>query len=896
MIHRPDADQAVPPHAQPAGQVLAALASSPSGLAAAEAARRLAQDGPNSLPEPPRQSALRRLLLQFHNLLIYVLLASAAITLLLGHTVDAAVILGVVIANAAIGFVQEGKAEQALDSIRRMVAPRAAILRDGRRTTLPAEQVVRGDIVLLEAGDRVPADLRLIHASSLRIEEAPLTGESVPAEKSTAATPPDAPLGDRDGMAHSGCFVAAGQGRGVVVATGTDTELGRISTLLGSVERAQTPLIRQMDGFARRLTLIILAVCAAAFAFALLVRDYAVGDAFMAVIGLAVGAIPEGLPAVLTITLAIGVQRMVGRNAIIRHLPAVETLGAVSVICSDKTGTLTRNEMAARAIVTPTARYEATGQGYAPEGAIRHDGQPADPAADPALDRLLHAAALCNDAALREADGTWRVEGDPMEGALLALAARGGLDIRTLRRDHPRRDAIPFDSRQRYMATLHADGSVLLKGAPERLFALCARELHPGGLRPRDEAAWHETADRLAAEGQRVLAFATLPADPTRDAIDEEELADAILLGCVGLIDPPREEAAAAIAECREAGISVVMITGDHAATAGEIGRRIGLADSPRVVTGHDIDAWSDAHLQAEIRAIPVFARTSPEHKLRIVGALQAHGLTVAMTGDGVNDAPALKRADVGIAMGRKGTEAAKQAAQMVLADDNFASIVAAVREGRTVYDNLLKVIDWILPTSGGLSATILAALALGLPFPATPVQVLWINMVTAVALGLTLAFEHTEPGAMRRPPRPRDGAILTGDLAWRILFVSMLFLAGAFGVFYWAQSNGLPIETARTLVVNTIVAMEIAYLFSVRYTRGVALTWRGLLGTNAVLLGVAGVILAQLAVTYVPFLQSIFGTTSISPAEGAAVIAIGIALLVAVEAEKRIRRAFLRG
>jgi len=873
MNDRPDTDQPAAAHAQDTGHVLAALASSPSGLTAQEAAGRLAQDGPNSLPQPPRQSALRRFLLQFHNLLIYVLLASAATALLLGHGIDAAVILAVVLANAAIGFVQEGKAEQALDSIRRMVDPQAAVLRNGHRATIPAEEIVRGDIVLLEAGDRVPADLRLIHARSLRIEEAPLTGESVPSDKSTAASPPDAPLGDRQGMAFSGCFVAAGQGRGVVVATAGATELGRISTLLGSVERLQTPLLRQMDGFARRLTLIILAICALAFAFATLVRGYPIGEAFMTMISLAVAAIPEGLPAVLTITLAIGVQRMATRHAIIRRLPAVETLGSVSVICSDKTGTLTRNEMAVRSVVTATADYEATGQGYAPEGALHRNGAPADsaadPAADPALNELLHAAALCNDAELHETDGTWRVDGDPMEGALLALAARAGLDPQALRRDLPRRDEIPFDSRLRYMATLHADGRILVKGAPERIIALCAHELHAEGPRPRNEAAWHEIVDRLAAQGQRVLAFAALEADPSRETIDEAALNGAILLGCVGLIDPPREEAAAAIAKCRAAGIAVVMITGDHAATAGEIARQIGLSETPRVVTGQEIENWDDARLKTEVQAIPVFARASPEHKLRLVHALQANNLTVAMTGDGVNDAPALKRADVGIAMGRKGTEVAKDASDMVLADDNFASIVAAVREGRTVYDNLLKVIGWTLPTNGGEALIILAALA----------------------LGLTLAFEPTEPGAMRRPPRAPGAGILTGELAWRIVFVSCLFMAGAFGMFFWAESRGLPIETSRTLVVNTIVAMEIFYLFSVRYTDTTALTWRGALGTNAVLLGVAGVTLAQLAFTYLPALQSIFGTTAISPAEGAAVLAVGVALLVAVELEKRARR-----
>ena len=888
-----NADRIDAPHAHPADAVLASAASTQQGLTSAEAARRLARDGPNRLPEALRHGLLHRFAQHFHNLLIYVLLAAAAVALLLDHRVDAAVILGVVLANAAIGFAQEGKAERAVDAIRGMVNPRAAVMRDGKRVTIPAEEIVRGDIALLEAGDRVPADLRLVRARSLRIEEAPLTGEAVPSEKDPEPVPADTPLGSRSSMAYSGCFVAAGQGSGVVVATGTATELGRISTLLGTVERLQTPLLRQIDGFTRSLTFVILGVSFGAFLFANIVRGYPLADAFMAVVSLAVAAIPEGLPAVLTITLAIGVQSMAGRHVIIRRLPAVETLGSVSVICSDKTGTLTRNEMAVRVVVTAEAEYEVTGLGYAPEGTIQRDGKVVDGHAEPALAQLLRAAVLCNDAELRQVDGNSHADGDPMEGALLALAARGGIDPDALRRAHPRSDELPFDSRHRYMATLHADGRVLVKGAPEQLIDICAYERHAAADRARDATAWHQTADRLAAQGQRVLAFAALPPNPDRRRLDAVDIqTGAVLLGLVGLIDPPRAEAMAAIDECRAAGIRVVMITGDHAVTAGEIGRQLGLGEAPRVVTGRDIDLWDDARLQAEVLTTPVFARTSPENKLRLVRALQANGLTVAMTGDGVNDAPALKRADVGIAMGRKGTEAAKDAADITLADDNFASIVAAVREGRTVYDNLLKVISWTLPTNGGAAMTILAAIALGLTLPVTPVQLLWINMVTAVALGLTLAFEPTEPGAMRRPPRARDARIVSGELAWRIVFVSMLFVAGAFGMFFWGRERGLNLEAARTLVVNTIVVMEIFYLFSVRYTYGNALTWQGVLGTPAVFLGIGVVTLAQLAFTFLPPMQAIFGSRAIALSDGAMALGVGVVLLLVVEVEKRVRRA----
>jgi magnesium-transporting ATPase (P-type) len=888
-------------HAVSVDDVLEQLETSADGLASAEAERRLHAEGPNRLPEAARRGALGRFLLQFHNLLIYLLLASALVSLSLGHVVDAAVILGVVVANAIIGFIQEGRAEQALAAITRMIDPHCSVMRDGRRTTIAADEVVRGDLVLIEAGDRVPADLRLLRTRSLKIDEAILTGESVPVDKAVAPVGEDAPLGDRSSVAFSGTFVAAGQGAGIVVATASHTELGRISTLLGTVSPLQTPLTRQMDGFARQLTIATLALSAVAFVYAHYVGGYALPDAFMAVVGLAVAAIPEELPAILTITLAIGVQRMAKRNAIIRRLPAVETLGSVSVICTDKTGTLTRNEMTARSVVTADRAVSVEGIGYEPAGAIRaqDESELSDPSAG-VLGSLLSAAVLCNDAELRQSGDAWSVEGDPMEGALVALGRKAGIEAHVLRKQLPRNDEIPFDSQNRFMATLHHghqdEGFILIKGAPERIFDMCSTERHPDGDRPIDAAFWRSAADGLAAKGQRVLAFATKRARPGQQELAVSDVdQEATLLGCVGFIDPPRAEAIDAVKECRGAGIRVVMITGDHAVTAREIARQLGLADDPDVLTGQDLASLDESGLQAAARGTEVFARTTPEHKLRLVQALQSDGFIVAMTGDGVNDAPALKRADVGIAMGRKGTEAAKEAAQMVLADDNFASIVAAVREGRTVYDNLMKVIGYALPTNGGEAMTVLAAIVLGLALPVTPVQILWINMVTTVALGLTLAFEPTEPGTMSRVPRARQQTILSSSLIWRILFVSALFVAGAFGIFFWAQSRGLAIEHARTLVVNTIVVLEIFYLFSVRYVHGTSLTWQGVLGTPAVLLGVGAVVVAQLAFTYLPSMQAAFGTRSLSVPEGAIVIGAGIALLAIVETEKRIRFLLVR-
>ncbi|MEQ1437977.1 cation-transporting P-type ATPase [Fontimonas sp. SYSU GA230001] len=882
-------------HALDIESALAALQTTPRGLDAAAADARLRAHGPNRLPQPPRRSALKRLLLQFHNLLIYVLLVAAVLSLVLGHELDAVVVLAVVVINAAIGFVQEGRAERALDAIRGMVDPQASVLRDGRRTTLPAEQIVAGDIVLLEAGDRVPADLRLLRARNLRIDEAILTGESVPVEKSEAPVTADAVLGDRRSMAYSGTFITAGQATGIAVATGARTELGRISRLLSDVDTLRTPLIRQMDAFARQLTLVVLGMSVLVFAFALWMRGYAAEDAFMVVVGIAVAAIPEGLPAIMTIALAIGVQRMAARNAIVRRLPAVETLGSVSVICSDKTGTLTRNEMTARGVVVGSGEYEVGGVGYAPDGDFRSCGHATDPAQDPLLAEIARAGLLCNDADIRRTEAGWIVDGDPMEGALVTLAHKAFADAPLLRKQFPRTDEIPFDAQHRFMATLHHghDGSafILIKGAPERIIAMCRSARGADGDRPIDADAWHGAAEKLAAHGQRVLAFAAKALPEPRQSLSFADVDhDACLLGLVGFIDPPREEAIRAVADCRSAGIRVAMITGDHAVTAREIARQLGLAEAPAVLTGSELDRLDDAALRTAVRETAVFARTTPEHKLRLVQALQANGQAVAMTGDGVNDAPALKRADVGIAMGRKGTDAAKEAAEIVLADDNFASIVAAVREGRTVYDNVMKVIAWTLPTNGGEALTIIAAIAMGLALPITPLQILWINMVTAVALGLTLAFEPTEPGTMRRRPRAASQPILDRSLAWRIAFVSMLFVAGAFSVFFWAERRGLPIEYARTLVVNSIVAMEVFYLFSVRYVHGTALTWRGVLGTRAVLIGIATVFAAQLAFTYLPAAQSVFATRSLSLLDGCVTIAIGIALLCCAELEKRVR------
>jgi len=888
-------------HADTVDVAMQALASTAQGLSSSEADRRLQAHGPNRLPEQPRTSALRRLLLQFHNILIYVLLGAAVVTSLLGHVVDTAVILAVVVANALIGYLQEGKAERAMDALRGLLAPRAAVLRSGRRVGVDATALVPGDVVMIEAGDRVPADLRLLQARGLQVQEAMLTGESLPVDKQVTPVAAASPLGDRTCLAFSGTLVTAGQGRGVVVGTGADTEIGRISGLLSRVEHLVTPLVRQMDRFARGLTIAILA----ASGLLLLVGHQFGGrsfpELFMAVVGLVVAAIPEGLPAVLTITLAVGVQAMARRNAIVRRLPSIETLGAVSVICTDKTGTLTRNEMVVASVALSDSTLAVSGEGYAPQGELHAEGSEGSKGASAhaALELLARACALCNDADLHHRDGQWIVEGDPMEGALLAFAGKAGIDLEGVAAEWPRLDAVPFDARHRFMASLHKSPTdcavAMVKGAPERILEMCRSQLDSDGERPLDAPAWRQAAEAIAARGQRVLALAMRDMPPGSTGLDFADVeGHLVLLGLVGLIDPPRAEAVAAVAECRRAGIRVKMITGDHAGTASAIGAQIGLENSSDVLTGADLDALDDEALAAAVERTDVFARTSPEHKLRLVMALQAHGRVVAMTGDGVNDAPALKRADAGIAMGGKGSEAAKEASDLVLADDNFASIVAAVREGRTVYDNLRKVIRWTLPTNAGEAATIVLALLAGLTLPVTPVQILWVNLATAITLGLALAFEPAEPNTMRRPPRRPDEPLLDRGLVWHIALVAPLFVLGVFGIFEWAMASGHPVELARTLALNTLVVMEIFHLFHVRNLYGSSFNWQALRGTPVIWVTVGLVTAAQFAITYLPVMQAVFDTRAVPLTEGLVVVGIGVALLVVLEAEKalRLRRA----
>ena len=881
-------------HALPADEALTRLESDGRGLSSDEARARAEKYGPNRLRPPGRRGPLARFLLQFHNVLIYVLLVAAGVTALLGHWVDTAVILGVVIINGLIGVIQEGKAEKALDAIRDMLSPKATVIREGSRQQIDAEEVVPGDIVVLQSGDKVPADLRLIRARELRVDEAVLTGESVPVEKITDVVDEDAALGDRLNLAFSSTLVNYGQGTGVVVATGDSTEIGRISAMLAEVETISTPLLRQIGVFGRWLAASILALAGATFLFGLLLRDYAPAEMFLAAVGIAVAAIPEGLPAIMTITLAIGVQRMAGRNAIIRRLPAVETLGAVTVICSDKTGTLTRNEMMVRSIATADGAYDVSGAGYGPEGAIKKDDETVDIEADSesVLAELCRAGLLCNDASLEHSEDEWVLRGDPTEGALLTLAMKADMDHAQLTADMPRTDAIPFESEHRFMATLHhdhhGDAVIYVKGAPERILEMCEHQLSADGEQRLDTEHWNKVMDDTADQGQRLLAIAKRPAPSDQETLEFKDVEKGLLLlGLVGIMDPPRDEAIEAVAQCRDAGIRVKMITGDHARTARAIGRELGIGDGSYALAGPDLEDMDDDELRSVVADTDVFARASPEHKLRLVRALQAEGDVVAMTGDGVNDAPALKRADVGVAMGQKGTEVSKEASEMVLADDNFASIARAVEEGRTVYDNLRKALLFMLPTNGGQASVIIAAVLLGLVMPITPVQILWVNMVTTVTLALALSFEPTEPGVMTRPPRPPSAPILSGFLVWRVGFVSLLLLFASFGMFLLVWTEDEVIDLARTVAVNTLVICQIFYLLSARYVMAPAWS-RGLVAGNPwVPSAIAGIVVLQLLFTYAPPMQLLFGTESLPLSTWGWMVGVGLLVFVAVELEK---------
>ncbi len=888
-------------HSAGTGEVLRALDSSEGGLTREEALKRLGENGPNRLTPQEKVSWFIRFLQQFNNLLIYVLLAAGILTAALNHLVDAMVIFGVVVLNAIFGFVQEGKAEKAMDALKEMLSLQALVRRNGRTQQVSAEDLVKGDIVLLQSGDKVPADMRLLKVRELRVDESILTGESLPVEKNTDAVRSGTALGDRFSMAFSGTLVTYGKAEGVVSATGDGTEIGRISSMLATVETLQTPLLRRVEAFGRTLTISIVAVSIFMFVFGVWVRGYRPEEMFNAAVGLAVAAIPEGLPAIMTITLAIGVQSMARRRTIIRRLPAVETLGSVSVICTDKTGTLTCNEMTVRSIALGDKGFQVTGAGYDPHGAFVLDGREVDLALHPDLRMLAHVSLLCNDAVLEQEDGRWVLSGDPTEGALVSLGMKAGYSVDAEREEWPRIDLIPFESEHRFMATLHHnhDGRayVYLKGAPEVVLERCGSVWGVEGEGSLKPEFWQKKAEDMASRGERLLAIACKPVTTRRSTLGFGDVEDGFgLVGIVGMIDPPREEAAQAVSRCRDAGIRVKMITGDHADTARAIGRMTGIGDGLKVLRGSEIESMDDRELIGKAAETDVFARSSPLHKLRLVTALQAGGNVVAMTGDGVNDAPALKRADVGIAMGGKGTEVSKEAAEMVLTDDNFATIANAVEEGRTVYDNLIKSILFVLPTNGGEALSILFAVLLGYTLPITAVQILWVNMVTAVTLALALAFEKPEENVMRRSPRKQDEPLLSPFVAWRIFYVSCILVLGTFGLFLWYERAGCTDACARTVAVNTLVFFEIFYLFSARFFTRSVFSKGGLSGNPYVLYASGALVLLQLVFTYLPFMQEVFDTVPLDLQQWMMIIGVSSSVLFFVEIEKAVCRRFRRG
>ena len=893
-------------HHLPMEETVGFLNVNPSvGLSAGEVARRQREFGPNRVTPHRGTPGWMKFLQQFNQPLVYILLLAVGVTALLGEWVDSAVIFGVVLINAVVGFLQESKAEKSIEALSRMVTTEATVRRDGRKLRIPSEDLVPGDVVLLQAGDRVPADLRLFQVRNLHVDESALTGESLPVAKHPDALAPDTILAERKNLAYAGTLVTAGQAECLVWGIGDQTETGRIARLISSAVDMSTPLTLKITRFSNLLLRVILALAAVTFALGI-ARGNPPEEMFMAAVALAVGAIPEGLPAAVTIVLAIGVSRMAKRQAIIRKLPAVETLGSTTVICSDKTGTLTENQMTVREILAGGKVYEVTGTGYDPAGELRLDGAAVTVVEHPALAECLLAGVLCNDSVILHEDGRRTVQGDPTEAALLVAAGKGGLVHADAQRASPVLDSIPFESGHMFRATLHDSrpGRVIYKvGALEHLLDRCADALgDDGSLVVLDKDAVLAAAGAMAARGLRVLAFARRRMEANHDRLEHAHVAENLtFLGLQGMMDPPRPEAVTAVERCQRAGIAVKMITGDHLITARTVASQIGLGGRAEngqlsALSGHELEKIADADLPEIADRTAVFARVAPEQKLRLVKALQACGHVVAMTGDGVNDAPALKQADIGVAMGITGTDVAKSAAAMILTDDNFASIEAAVEEGRGVFDNLTKFIVWTLPTNAGEAMILLTAILFGTVMPALPVQLLWVNMMTAGLLGLMLVFEPKEGDLMARPPRDPKRPLLTGSLLMRTVLLSVVMLAGAFWLFFWElEAEGKSEAAARTAVINVIVVVEITYLFSCRSLHHsiFAIGWlanRWAVGGSLAMLG------AQFLFTYAPVMNTLFHTAPINAGSWLRIAGVAVVAVAIVEFEKWIRYGGRRG
>jgi Ca2+-transporting ATPase len=876
-----------------AKKIIQSLDSSENGLAAAQIKERLAQYGPNKLVEAEKISALKILLHQFTSPLIYVLLIAGVVTLLLKEYVDSGVIFAVVILNAIIGFIQEYKAEESVQALKKMVVPRARVVRDGKEKEINSEELVPGDMVLLASGAKVPADLRLIQIIELKIDEAMLTGESVAAEKiTTPIREENLTPGDQRNMAFMGTVVVNGRAKGIVTATGTKTVLGGIAQEVRAIGLVKAPLQEKIHGFAKTIGLFVLGASGLLFIVGLLLGESA-KDMFMIVVAAAVATIPEGLPIVVTIAMAVGVARMARHNAIVRKLPAVETLGSTTVIGSDKTGTLTRNEMTVKLVYDGAHVYEVTGSGYDPAGEVMHEGRGVKAKDIANLEWLLRIGLLCNESETYEEEGQYKVDGDPTEGALIVSALKAGFNVGGEKGKYPQSAIIPFESERGYMATLHKHGArklIFVKGAPEKVLDMCG----PGGPPDRDPAEKEviKVAAGMAREGLRVLAFAYREAPGEMAELAHQDVESGLVFaGLQGMMDPPRPEAMEAIAGCRKAGIRVIMITGDHAATAGAIAEKLGLAGKgAEAVTGRELEELTDEALAEKVRTVNVYARVSPQHKLRITEQLKSQGHIVAITGDGVNDAPALKAAHIGIAMGRTGTDVAKEASDMVLTDDNFASIFNAVKEGRIVFDNIRKVTFFLIPTGVAAILSILGTVVLGMPIPYVPAQLLWINLVTNGLQDVALAFEPGEKDILDRPPRDPGEGIMSRLLVERTLLVGVLIAVGVVFNFIAALNAGDSLEKARTVAVTTMVFFQFFQAWNSRSELQSIFSVK-LLSNPFLFFSMIAAFLAQLAVIYVPALQWVFRTEPISIAEWGRILLVASSVIAAVEADKFFRR-----
>ncbi|WP_432322407.1 cation-transporting P-type ATPase [Yersinia enterocolitica] len=871
------------------------LNSREEGLSQQEAEKRLKQYGPNALPAKKSKHPLLQFLAHFNDVLIYILLAAALVKGLMGHSVDTIIILCVAVINALIGYVQENKAEKSLKSIQNMLSSKAVVIRDGNAKTIDAQDLVPGDIVTLKPGDKIPADLRLLEAHNLQIEEAILTGESTVVEKQIEVIENESVIGDRKNLLFSGTTISAGTAKGVVIASGGDTELGHINQMMSAVEATRTPLLQQMDRLGKAIFILILVMMAFLFVFAFILRDLPVNELLLALISLAVASVPEGLPAIISIILSLGVQAMARNRAIIRKLPTVETLGAMTVVCSDKTGTLTMNEMTVKAVILADNCYRATGESYEPVGNIYPEGSEQQAVLEGPLKTFITAVNLCNDSQIQKNDqGHWTIVGGPTEGALKVLAAKSGIELSQV----SQHGKIPFDSAYKYMATSHqveSESCIFLTGAPDVLFTFCQQELTDKGVIPFRRDYWDAEMTRYTKQGLRMLAAAYRPTEQTVSELGHSDIQQGmIFVGIAGMMDPPRPEAIDAIATCQQAGIRVKMITGDHQETAMAIGAMLGIGNGKDSITGGQLEHMDDKELAEAAVRYDIFARTSPEHKLRLVKALQEKGEIVGMTGDGVNDAPALKQADVGIAMGIKGTEVTKEAADMVLSYDNFATIAHAVEEGRRVYDNLKKTILFVLPTNLAQGLLIIFAILVGAVIPLTPLQILWINMATSTTLSFGLAFEPAERGIMRRNPRDPSKHVLDGHAIWRIAFVGTLIACSAFALEAYMEPRGYSTEFIRTVLMQTLVTAQWIYMFNCRVMDRFPLNKE--VFVNKGLWLVSGVlILLQLAIIYLPFMNTAFGTEPLPAYYWGITLLVSIAIFLIVEVEKWVIGRFKR-